>query len=114
MSKQKLTCNARRLRRTMTDEERKLWYLFLKKLPLNVRRQKIEGDYILDFYISEAKVAIELDGGQHYTNSGISEDNARDKYLKSKGITVLRYDNYSILAQFDTVCEDIKKHLTVG
>ena len=114
MSKQKLTSNARRLRRTMTDEERKLWYLFLKSLPLTVRRQKIVGNYILDFYIPEVKIAIELDGGQHYTGSGISDDIDRDNYLKSKGITVLRYDNYSVLAQFDAVCEDIKKHLTAG
>ena len=49
----------------MTAEERHLWYDFLKKLPIPVKRQKNIENYILDFYIPSAKLAIEIDGRQH-------------------------------------------------
>ena len=45
--------NARKLRRKMTPEERHLWYDFLKDLPLTVNRQKMIGNYIIDFFIAE-------------------------------------------------------------
>ena len=60
-SNAKLTDNARSLRRNMTKEERHLWYDFLKTLPVTVHRQKIIGPYIVDFYIADAKIVIELD-----------------------------------------------------
>jgi len=50
----------------MTKEKRKLWFMFLSKLPIKVRRQKMIGNYILDFYCAKAKTAIEIDGSQHY------------------------------------------------
>ena len=43
---------AQKLRRDMTREERRLWYDFLKPLPVNVHRQKVIGPYIVDFYVS--------------------------------------------------------------
>ena len=49
-----LTPNAQRLRREMTKEERRLWYDFLKQLPVNVRLQKVFENYIVDFYIAQA------------------------------------------------------------
>ena len=64
----KLTSNAKRLRREMTKEERHLWYDFLKQLPLTVHRQKILGNFIVDFYIASCKIVIEIDGSQHYEN----------------------------------------------
>ena len=54
--------NAKSLRKEMTREEKHLWYDFLKKLPINVNRQKNIGNYIVDFYISSASAVIELDG----------------------------------------------------
>jgi len=62
----KLTGNAKTLRKNMTKEERHLWYDFLKTLPLTVNRQKVIGNYIVDFYIASSKIVIELDGSQHY------------------------------------------------
>ena len=58
----KLGANAKQLRRNMTKEERHLWYDFLKSLPMMVHRQKVIGNYIVDFYAAEAKIVIELDG----------------------------------------------------
>ena len=61
----KLVSNARTLRKNMTSEEKHLWYDFLKRLPYNVRRQHNIENYIVDFYIAEKKVVIEVDGRQH-------------------------------------------------
>ena len=61
-----LTGNAKTLRKNMTKEERHLWYDFLKTLPITANRQKVLGNYIVDFYIAAAKLVIELDGSQHY------------------------------------------------
>ena len=91
----------------MTKEERHLWYDFLKQLSLTVRRQKIFGKYIVDFYIESAKIVIELDGSQHYEAMGQHIDKERDSYLKELGIRVLRYSNADVNTRFRCVCEDI-------
>ena len=95
----------------MTNEERKLWYDYLKDLPVTVNRQKVFGNYILDFYFASAKIAIELDGSQHYEEDGQAKDKERDQYLSERGITVLRYSNREVNQQFRDVCEDIERHL---
>ena len=73
----KLSSNARILRKNMTKEERHLWYDFLRNLPVMVHRQKVIGRYIVDFYIAESKLVIELDGSQHYESSGQQYDEER-------------------------------------
>ena len=107
----KLTANARALRRNMTREERHLWYDFLKDLPVMVHRQKVIGNYIVDFYIAEAKLVIELDGWQHYEDLGKAADAVRDAYLRSLGLTVLRYSNADVNYRFENVCTDILQQL---
>ena len=103
----KLIGNARTLRNNMTKEERHLWYDFLKSLPTTVNRQKTIEKYIVDFYIASAKIVIELDGSQHYESSSQQKDIERDRYLAEKGIKVLRYSNFDIWDNFDSVCQDI-------
>ena len=103
----KLAANARPLRKNMTKEERHLWYDFLKDLPVMVHRQKVIGNYIVDFYIADAKIVIELDGSQHYETEEKQADEVRDAYLNSIGLTVLRYSNADVNQQFQSVCEDI-------
>ncbi len=95
----------------MTAEERRLWYDFLKALPVNVHRQKVIGNYIVDFYCAKAKLVIELDGSQHFESDGLKSDLIRDAYLNNLGLTVLRYSNLDINRNFDAVCADILKHL---
>ena len=104
--------HAQELRRNMTKEERKLWYDFLKTLSVSVKRQKIIGGYIADFYIPSDKLVIELDGSQHFSEEGKDYDAERDAYMASLGITVLRYSNAEISGNFSGVCEDILKHLS--
>ena len=55
------------LRKNMTPEEKQIWYNFLKRLPYTVNRQKVIGNYIVDFYIAEKRTVIEIDGIQHKT-----------------------------------------------
>ena len=98
---------AQKLRREMTREERHLWYDFLKALPVNVHRQKVIGPYIVDFYIAQAKLVIELDGSQHFEPEHRQMDAARDQYLSALGLTVLRYSNREIHESFQRVCQDI-------
>ena len=99
--------NARELRKNMTRQERKLWYDFLKQLPITVKRQELIGRYIADFYIPSAHLAIELDGSQHYEESGQAYDHERDAFFSAQGITVLRYPNNEVTQNFTGVCEHI-------
>jgi very-short-patch-repair endonuclease len=110
----KLTGNAKVLRKNMTKEERHLWYDFLKSLPVTVNRQKVIGNYIVDFYIATSKIVIELDGSQHFENSGIKNDSKRDAFLNNLGIKVLRYSNLDINQRFENVCEDILNEINTS
>ena len=94
----------------MTPEERHLWYDFLSKSNMNAKRQKVFYNYILDFYISEARIAIELDGRQHGREENREADLERDAFLEAKGIKVLMYTNVQINELFSSVCKDIQKH----
>jgi len=107
----KLTDHSRDLRKNMTAEERHLWYDFLSSLPYTVKRQKIVGCYILDFFITEKNIAVELDGSQHFSAEGKAYDSRRDIFLNDLGITVLRYKNSLIRDHFRAVCNDILRHL---
>ncbi|MGM9551558.1 MAG: endonuclease domain-containing protein [Clostridia bacterium] len=107
----KLTGYAKTLRKNMTKEERHLWYDFLKNLSVTVNRQKVIGKYIVDFYIASARIAIELDGSQHYEEENIKDDKERDKYLNEIGIKVLRYSNLDINSNFNEVCQNILTYI---
>jgi very-short-patch-repair endonuclease len=105
--------NAKDLRKNMTPEEKHLWYDFLKLLPVTVKRQKSIGNFIVDFYIADKKIAIEIDGKQHCLSDHKKADENRDKVLSSLGITVLRYPNHDINKNFHTVCTDILNVLNI-
>ena len=107
----KLVSNAKQLRKSMTKEERHLWYDCLKQLPVTVHRQKVLGPYIVDFYIASQKIVIELDGSQHYKPEHQEKDATRDAYLKENGFQILRYSNADINFRFQNVCDDIWIHL---
>ena len=102
-----LLSNARELRREMTKEEKRLWYLFLRECPVKFYKQKIIGCYIVDFYCHKAKLIIELDGSQHYEEQGIAYDSVRSAYLESLGLRILRIPNNEVMKNFDGVCEAI-------
>ena len=103
----KLTPRAQQLRKAMTKEERRLWYEYLHNYPYRFRRQVTFGNYILDFYCAAAKLAIELDGSQHYAPEGQQYDGKREAYLNSIGIHVLRFSNLDVLQNLRGVCQSI-------
>ena len=106
-----LSERAKNLTKNMTEQERKLWFLYLKHHHLKWYRQRIINRFIVDFYCSKAKLVIEIDGSQHYSEQGIAYDQERTTILNSYGLTVLRYTNTQIDYQFREVCLDIEKHL---
>ncbi len=98
---------ARDLRKDMTDAERKLW-TFLKLRQFRgkkFRRQAPIGTYIVDFVCFETKLIIELDGGQHSTQ--VEYDQERTNWLNSQGFRVLRFWNFQVLEETDSVLEAI-------
>ena len=98
---------ARDLRGRMTDAERKLWYEFLRYNPAKFYKQRPLGPFILDFYCHALSLAIEVDGGQHYTDRGMAHDRARTAFLENHGIRVLRFSDTDVLTRFDDVCRAI-------
>ncbi len=99
------------LRKNATPEENKLWYEFLRTYPVRFNRQRIVGNYILDFYCAKAKIAIELDGSQHYEEKGKNRDEQRTAYLESLGLKVLRFTNIDINQNFYAVCSVIDREV---
>ena len=101
----KLLPLARALRSSMTDEEKHLWYDFLRTYPIRFTRQKILGQYIADFYCAKLNLVIELDGSGHYTPEQKQYDIERTRFLKEQfGIRVIRISNTDIHHNFKGVC----------
>ena len=104
---------SRKLRRNMTNAETLLWSkLRGKQLKgLQFYRQKIIENYIADFYCPKSKLVIEVDGGQHYNAEVREKDKKRDDYMRSLGITVLRFSDREVLMQLDVVLKKIWSRL---
>ncbi|MBR6186290.1 MAG: endonuclease domain-containing protein [Clostridia bacterium] len=100
-----------RLRKNMKPQERKLWYLFLRQYPLRFYRQRPIASYIVDFYCASAKLVIEIDGAQHYTDEGYKRDWKRSDALEALGLRILRFTNEEIDRHFDSVCETIQNDI---
>ena len=98
---------AKELRKNMTPQEKQIWYDFLAKYPVRFQRQKTIGNFIADFYCAKAKLVIEIDRSQHYTEDGIAYDTERTSILKDIGISVIRFSNLEIENNFDNVCRMI-------
>ena len=100
---------ARRLRRDLTDAERKLWW-HLRRLPMesgHFRRQATVGPYFVDFACHEKRLAIEVDGSQHAEARRTARDAARTEFLAARGYRVLRFWNNDVLKETRGVMEAI-------
>ena len=109
---QQLISRARELRRNMTKEERHLWFDFLRYCTPRFRRQEIIGNFIADFYCSQVRLVIELDGSQHTAPDAIAYDTARTVYFQKLNIEIIRYSNLDVVRDFDGVCQNILDILT--
>ncbi|WP_309607096.1 DUF559 domain-containing protein [Phenylobacterium sp.] len=102
-----LQSRARRMRRSDTDAEAKLWNALRDRRlgGWKWRRQTPIGPYIPDFLCVEASLVVELDGGQHADR--MDYDDRRSAYLKRRGFRVLRFWNSAVLTNRDGVCDGI-------
>ena len=99
----RLTENARALRHNSTRAERLLW-LRLRQLRPRFTRQLVIGPYIVDLACREAKLAIELDGGQHAECTS-DYDRRRTEFLEQRGWAVLRLWNNEVEQNPDKAAE---------
>ena len=110
------TILARNLRKNATIQERRLWNLLKNRQfhNLKFKRQQPIGDYIVDFICKEAKIIIEIDGGQHNEPENIEYDKTRNKYLNNLGYKVIRFWNNEIYENIEGVVlrlrEEINPH----
>jgi len=99
--------SAKNLRKNATPQENHLWYDFLRNYEVRFQRQKAIGNYIVDFYCFSAKLVIEIDGSQHFTDKEMVCDQQRTDYLEKLGLRVIRISNRQINEEFRAVCEHI-------
>ncbi len=102
---------AKQLRRELTKEEKRLWHLLRSRrfADYKFRRQHPVGNYILDFACCGARLAIELDGGQHDENQ--EYDHQRSGWLNQKGWHVIRFWNNELWNNEEAVLETILETL---
>ena len=100
---------SRTLRAAMTDAEQRLWYRVRRKQIGGVQfyRQKPLARFIVDFHAPAAKLVIELDGSQHFSDDMRKKDVLRDAALVTMGLQVLRFDDRQVLLETDAVVEVI-------
>jgi very-short-patch-repair endonuclease len=98
---------AKNLRKNATLQENHLWYDFLSKYEIRFQRQKAIDNFIADFYCHKAKLIIEIDGSQHYTEEGRQKDGFRTEILEGYNLKVIRFTNFQINTNFSGVCEYI-------
>ena len=105
--------NSRELRKNMTDAEIFLWSkIRMKQLNYSqFYRQKIIGNYIIDFFCPKSKLVIEVDGGQHYSDDMLNADRERGEILKSMGMKVLRFTNLDVLKNIEGLVARIIENL---
>ena len=102
----------RSLRRQATDAEQELWACLRRhRMGPKFRRQHTVGQYTLDFYCPAARLAVELDGGQHYQGLRRERDATRDAWLAQQGIHVLRFSDLEALLEVEAVDAAIRDAL---
>ncbi|MBI4286704.1 MAG: DUF559 domain-containing protein [Chloroflexi bacterium] len=106
----------RQLRENMTDAERHLWAKIRMRQVKGCQfyRQKPIGDYIIDFFCPRAKLVIEVDGGQHFSDETVEYDRLRNEYLSSLGLRVLRFTNTDVLTNIEGVVKRIGEEIPLA
>jgi very-short-patch-repair endonuclease len=105
---------ARRLRRNMTEGERKLWSElreFRRLYGIHVRKQAPVGPFVADFVIHQHKLAIEVDGEHHFTPEGMARDRKRDEWFASQGYRVIRFNTGELSDSFEGCIVELLREL---
>ncbi len=111
-NKASMTDRRRKLRRSLTPAETRLWTV-LKGSQLagrKFRRQHGVGYYVLDFYCDSEKLAVELDGEVHKNDNAFDSDAERTAWLRRMGIKVIRIENYLVFRELEYVLHFIQSH----
>ena len=87
---------AHKMRKEPTEEENKLWHILLKKIRPRFLRQRVIGNYIVDFCCPKLKLIIEVDGEQHYMPEGKNYEDKRTEFLEQSGYKTIRFYNSDI------------------
>jgi very-short-patch-repair endonuclease len=113
-NKQALKSKRKQLRNSLTPAEASLWKSLQRSQVggKKFRRQHSVGNYILDFYCPECRLAVELDGQGHFNSMASEYDYRRSEYLKKLNIRVLRFENRLVFENLRGVLHIIGKHLT--
>lgn len=98
---------ARSLRKNATPQENRPWYRFLRGYRVRFQRQRPIGEFIADFYCHRARLVIEVDGSQHFSEEGEKYDAFRTERLAEYDLQVIRFTNRQIDENFYGVCEYI-------
>ena len=101
---------ARKLRRSMTDGERKLWSElreFRRLYGIHARRQAPIGPYVVDFVFQSKKLVVEVDGEHHFLPEGIRRDAKRDAWLREQGYRIIRINTGELSESFNGCVEEI-------
>jgi very-short-patch-repair endonuclease len=107
--RRQISRHAAPLRRDATDVEKSLWSALRNRQieGRKFRRQWTVGPYIADFACIEARLIVELDGGQHSPEA----DAARTRFLEAAGYRVIRFWNTDMVEQREGVLEIIRNAL---
>ena len=109
LSRQRLTNNAKHMRHEPTPAEARFWFHAKNRGigGMKFRRQVPIGPFIADFLCQEARLIVEIDGGQHRE----ARDAKRDAFLKASGFRVLRFWNSDVMADMSAVVDTILAEL---
>jgi very-short-patch-repair endonuclease len=105
----KLRSNARALRKNSTDVERILWSELRdhRLSGVGFRRQVPIENYVADFVCHAARLVIELDGGQHFSDQAEQADSRRSAVIEARGFRILRFSNHDVMTNRTGVLEAI-------
>lgn len=97
------------LRKNSTEAEKLVWSRLRKRQLAGVkfRRQYSIGAYVADFYCPEKKLAIEIDGAQHFEEDAMEYDRRREEYMASAGIKTIRFTNKDVFNNMEGVLQKI-------
>jgi uroporphyrinogen-III synthase len=108
------TQHVRELRRNQTEAEKTAWYLLRgRRLDAKFRRQCRIENWVVDFYCFEHRLAIELDGGVHSEPSQMRKDAAKEDYLRTLGIKLLRFPNGLVLQDPEEFVRKVREAIEV-
>jgi adenine-specific DNA-methyltransferase len=101
------------LRSSSTDAEQLIWRHLRNRgiAGFKFRRQHPVGSYIADFACIEAGLIVEIDGGQHFEPEALEADRHRTAVLQRTGFVVVRFDNWQVLRETESVLASIHDYL---